>query len=697
MRQWQKKLMGKHEMTNTAKTPFHAPYIDGLRAIAVVSVILYHLNSKYLPGGFVGVDVFFVISGFVVAISVSNLRHMGFLQFVAYFYARRLVRITPALFVCLLVTFLVSALFIPEAWLSSSNSQTGLFAFFGLSNFILAGSSGNYFSPTAEFNPFTHTWSLAVEEQFYLIFPVIFFVWLRGKASVSVVVLLIAFVASILAASIIGKTDSAQAFYMIWTRFWELSAGVLLFQLMSLGGHSFNHSTTTRNWHGWLANLGLVALAIGLLIARPESTPYPGAILPVFATVLILGVMHGRSGTAASYFLTRPAMIFIGKISYSLYLWHWPIFVVFRWTVGLESVVFQAIALLLTFAFAIASYYVIEQPPRHLARKAKKLVLITLGLALIGSGYAAASVIVSNQERLSLSTVTRNKGFWYPEGISTPGNGCSVESKTENFDGGAVIVHRRANCDDTPRNGRNVFVIGDSHAGHYNAMLKQYVAETGAQVNLYAVGGCAFISMRPSPTPEDPCSVYGRSAVAHILTISKPGDVVLLSSLRIPRMVDQWDSMGGFESVKTVQRTDQEVKARHDSVERAVPYLRDMVAAGLRVVFPTPTPLFQSIAYRCSDWFNRLNPICAKGLTFPRDDLDALRGPVLNAFSEIQKQVPQVEVWDTTDILCPERECSVFREGKPLFFDGDHLSNYANMLLLPSFRKMVEQGSQAGS
>ncbi|WP_241300312.1 acyltransferase family protein [Burkholderia cenocepacia] len=130
------------------KKPFHANYIDGLRAIAVLSVVIYHLNAKWLPGGFAGVDVFFVISGFVVAMSVSELGPIKLHRFLAYFYARRLVRITPALVGMLLVTFLASALFIPEAWLSSSNQKTGLFAFLGLSNFVLSSNTGNYFSPS---------------------------------------------------------------------------------------------------------------------------------------------------------------------------------------------------------------------------------------------------------------------------------------------------------------------------------------------------------------------------------------------------------------------------------------------------------------------------------------------------------------------------------------------------------------------
>ncbi len=156
------------------------PHVDGLRALAVVAVMIYHLRESWLPGGFSGVDVFFVISGFVVSLSVSHWIGGGIGNFLGRFYARRLQRIVPALLACLVLTSLLSVLLIPRAWLSSSNELTGLYAFFGLSNYYLAFHNETYFSPLAAFNPYMHTWSLGVEEQFYLLFPLLFFAWTRG-------------------------------------------------------------------------------------------------------------------------------------------------------------------------------------------------------------------------------------------------------------------------------------------------------------------------------------------------------------------------------------------------------------------------------------------------------------------------------------------------------------------------------------
>ncbi|MCW5569427.1 MAG: acyltransferase, partial [Dokdonella sp.] len=150
--------MNAHPSHASAPHPYFA-YIDGLRAIAVLGVIAYHLDSGWLPGGFAGVDVFFVISGFVVSASVARWNGSGLGGFLAYFYARRIRRIVPALVFCLLSTSLACTLFIPFAWLSSAIETTGRYAFFGLSNLYLASHNESYFSPTAEFNPYTHTWS----------------------------------------------------------------------------------------------------------------------------------------------------------------------------------------------------------------------------------------------------------------------------------------------------------------------------------------------------------------------------------------------------------------------------------------------------------------------------------------------------------------------------------------------------------
>lgn len=155
--------------------------IDGIRAIAVLAVLIFHLDINILPGGFTGVDIFFVISGYVVSASLLRNYNIDFKEFALEFYKRRIIRIFPSLIVCLIVSSIVTVLFIPASWLSYTTNKTAIAAFLGLSNFALILFNDGYFSPRTDFNPFTHTWSLGVEEQFYLIFPLLFYIHIKYK------------------------------------------------------------------------------------------------------------------------------------------------------------------------------------------------------------------------------------------------------------------------------------------------------------------------------------------------------------------------------------------------------------------------------------------------------------------------------------------------------------------------------------
>ena len=207
--------------------------IDGLRAVAVISVIIFHIKDSYLPGGFNGVDMFFAISGYVVTKSVYNVKISKFIDFISFFYARRLLRIAPALVAMLLTTFVLSSMFVPQSWIGRNTVNTGFAAFFGLSNFVLYLNSDSYFSASTHLNYFTHTWSLGVEEQFYLIFPVIIF-WankISGNSALTryfLYVLSFLSISSLIICGITNLRDHQHSFYMIDSRFWELGFGMLL-------------------------------------------------------------------------------------------------------------------------------------------------------------------------------------------------------------------------------------------------------------------------------------------------------------------------------------------------------------------------------------------------------------------------------------------------------------------------------------
>jgi peptidoglycan/LPS O-acetylase OafA/YrhL len=674
----------------------YVPHIDGLRAVAVLSVIAYHLNSAWLPAGLGGVDIFFVISGFVVSASLAEFRKSTPQAFFAYFYARRMLRILPALVVCLTLTNLATMLFVPFAWLSQANEQTGLYAFFGLSNFILADTDHSYFAPRVEFNPYTHTWSLGVEEQFYLIFPPLFAAWIAGGRAriVSFALFAIGLVASLGCAAWLSKSHGDLAFYMLYARFWELAAGVLLYQAFVFTGHAFSEThrpSTAVSRYGAIASALLVGA--GLVFASADKFPFPGALLPVAGALGLLGFLHGREPRGIVMRALRlPAVVFIGQISYSLYLWHWPVFVLLRWTTGLETIAERGAALVLTFALAIASYYAVERPPRRIAkvRALPRWAVIVAGAFLVVGSWQLAQFVTAKAPEWSLTQVARNMPDWYAGRMDDAGaRNCKLNLRAENLGAVAMAVWSGVDCAHAEPSMPRLFVIGDSHAQAYATLMPLVAMDTGAEVYFYSNGGCPFLSLQLAR--EGGCIQQTATSVADMLKRMREGDILFLPSLRLDRLTDQnvhRTDTAAWNARSNAENADPQRKRAEDE---AVAALKPFAERGVRIVFEAPKPLFRAPPFRCVDWFNAGNPICAPGLAMDRAEIVRYRAPVMRSFDEIARRVPRVTVWDPLPLLCPDSVCYATRDGHPLYYDGDHISGYANRVLVPGFESWIEQ------
>ena len=375
----------------------YRPDIDGLRAVAVISVILFHLNSSWLPGGFLGVDIFFVISGYLIGgILFRELSTNTFS--LKNFYLRRMRRILPAFFAVVIFVLVVGGqLMVPGSDDWNPTRSSALWSVFFSGNIFFAQNT-DYFAPTVELQPLNHLWSLAVEEQFYFLYPLILLVIMFVVRSASkngtklntpviwVLVLLAVFSFSRAFFPMSYHDTELVAYYLPHLRFGELLIGAILAVAVSKSTKEI--SSTRANIVG---SLGLLVLVVCLTISFPNKTPwFPGfaAALPCIASAAV--IYAGLGTNWVKTLLSNRAVVFVGKISYSLYLWHWPLLAFAHYLLGKEvAPQVLVIVVILILLFSLASYYLIEQPLRHRQWKFARMgfVYYVLPVIVVGTLY----------------------------------------------------------------------------------------------------------------------------------------------------------------------------------------------------------------------------------------------------------------------------------------------------------------------
>jgi peptidoglycan/LPS O-acetylase OafA/YrhL len=375
----------------------YRPYIDGLRAIAVIAVLLFHFHKSLLPGGFVGVDIFFVISGYLISSIIISQCENGQFSFLR-FYQRRISRIFPAFFLVSIVTLLTASfLYTSQDFASAGAVMTAAALSVANLKFMLQGS---YFELSPDAQPLLHFWSLSLEEQFYLVFPFIVYLAFRLKLTRRNLALILMTMAAMSFAGCVALTtkNPTWAFYLLPTRAWELLAGCIL------ATHSPDRQSGNRRWDGLLANMGLLSILISVF-AINEGMQFPGfvAAIPVLGTVLLLGYSHNRQ-SIAERLLSHPYMTIIGKMSYSLYLWHWPIYCFVDYALYTQSFVVRSILkVCLTIVFSIASYRWVENPIRSYLNKPQQRVFSFTTFAIGAISFIAIGLLISSNNYINAS------------------------------------------------------------------------------------------------------------------------------------------------------------------------------------------------------------------------------------------------------------------------------------------------------
>jgi peptidoglycan/LPS O-acetylase OafA/YrhL len=378
---------------NNAHNPAYRPEIDGLRTIAVMAVMLYHAEftagrDNLFPGGFLGVDVFFAISGFLITtLLLSEIHETGRIS-LSRFYERRARRLLPALLVVMLASIPFAWRYlVPEQLIEYAKSLVSTLLFG--SNFFWDYRLQQYDAESALQKPFLHTWSLAVEEQYYIVFPLLLLALLRWRQQFLLAALLLGFVLSLLFAQYMTTVDPWFSFYMLPTRFWELLAGGLL----AVFCHRYSWRTV-----GGLAGRAMPVAGLALILfsiafySFDRNHPGIATLPPVLGTLLIIGFANGSD--PVTKFLSHKLMVAIGLVSYSLYLWHYPVFAFGRLIDSPPSNANKALWFTLTFLLSILTYFALEKPFRRKDKYSRTAVIrlfCTAALVILAvSSYAIA-------------------------------------------------------------------------------------------------------------------------------------------------------------------------------------------------------------------------------------------------------------------------------------------------------------------
>ncbi|MDI3382598.1 acyltransferase family protein [Xenophilus aerolatus] len=635
--------------------------IDGLRAIAVLAVIANHTSHSYLPGGFLGVDVFFVISGFVITSSLAGLSAKSFAAFYSSFFERRLKRLLPALALCVLITSAAICIVDPNPQVSL---RTGMAAMFGASNFYLLWNATDYFARAASANAFTQTWSLGVEEQFYFLFPALvwatgFFGLKRGGARLVKVMSVLAGI-SLVTYFALSYTYPNAAFYLMPARLWELAAGSALFLLMRLSDRQY--APGPKRWLGVFPGLGLIAV-----LALPGQVAPYNTVVAVALTLVLLAT--AAPGTIVHRALLNPAFQFLGKISYSLYLWHWSVLCISRWVIG-EQRVAQPVLLALMLGLATCSYYFVERPLRFAQWLPQRGRAIVPGLTAIIAVVASVAAFSATHETLHRVPDLRAE---LPRAFTPiPGSG---------LDYGAVCI---VNASDRPlrrdtfekctvspiqNGGQTIWAMGDSHAGHLQGLLYNVHQKTGLGVHLIETPGVPFPVLGSAYAPRE-------QIVKRVMQLARAGDIVVLSRIFLDRSQHQPEADVQAWAVKAAE------------------FAEELQSKGINLVVVGPPPIFH---YEDVDACN----FTVFGLSPCVEERSALATQVEQVNSEINTAFQgrtNAAVFDSFSFLCArsEKRCSPIKQGRFVYRDKDHLNATGAALLTVPFLQFLQARGWVG-
>lgn len=681
-------------MTGQSLRPGHRKDIQGLRAVAVLAVVVWHLDTDALPGGFAGVDVFFVVSGFLMTRWLVERPKLDRAAF-ADFWARRCRRILPAATVVLLATLIGGWAILPAGRRTELAGDALWSAVYAV-NLHFARGSTDYLQSLEPPSPFQHYWSLAVEEQFYLVWPflmaaaaIIAVRFGRSRRVVSGAIIVAVIVVSAALSVWWTAASPASAYFATPTRLWELALGGLVAVLPALAVRGA----------GWIA-AGALVVGVASFVALDTSMPFPGTIAwwPTLATAVVLWAGGAQTDGAVHRALGGRAVQWIGALSYSIYLWHWPLIVLSNpYDKPVELLSWRSVWIVAaTLALAWLTWRFVEEPLR---KRSPRVPWATVrGGLLVGAACLAVTLTVAGTMRATAPALAQSPDYPGPAAVATGGDaipdGDTADVVAELEQDGYVPApdDLQADLPDTYAEGCHVdgatvepvactwgeegplvAVVGDSHASQWVPALQALADEHGWRVMAMTKAGCPFttgsVATYGTAMPYTACSAWNE-AVADVLEQEQPA-LVLTSNAP----TEMWDG-----SVMEPAAAESALgRGMADAWQR-------VIDAGGQMVVVRDTP---SARFAIDDCVAN-EPESPQDCAFDR--AAALAGSGTGQEAALGLEPRALEV-DLNDAICGESRCAAIVAGVAVYRDRGHLTgSYAASLAEPLERAMAEGG-----
>jgi peptidoglycan/LPS O-acetylase OafA/YrhL len=624
------------------KTNGFLPHIEGMRAVAVLAVLLNHIEHSWLPGGYLGVDMFFVISGFVITRSLLNREVSSIWSAIKIFYVKRFKRLLPALVVMLVITMFLIRIVNPNTF---TTYLTAITSVFGLSNIFLYSSSVDYFGETIALNPLMHTWSLGVEEQFYMVFPVVFYLALKvdnRKRLLNGFICVFSFLSLVFFAFLFDANQSL-VYYLMPFRFWELGVGCLLALNIFVAGQR------TSLFIQVLSSISVIAA-----FALGTQMPVLSAALVVSGSVGL--ILAGSNKSILNQFFTSAPMMYVGKLSYSIYLWHWPLICIALWTVGLNWISISLI-LVLTMLLSIMSFYLVEKPIRYgswFGLKATAFVMaMSVGVVFMMRKAKFPDFSGTQEAALAITGYTPEEDYDFASQRSI--KDCRGKEISNDPKAAALAIQAcGAITEGTPR-----FVFfGDSHSlDMFGASETLYRNEVASVFN-FGQPGCRAPKL---DNELDHCNYINTVLKAMPpLKANQKGYVVLRSNYN-PKRID--GSLGNY-------------RAKIES------YYSQVKELGYAIIYVAPSPKFPSLipGGLCTEqWFRpywALSESCTNGFRVSRSEELQRTEAFFSELKLLESRLENFHVFNPFPVLCGPDEyyCTANRNGVPIYRDRSHLT-----------------------